>query len=331
MKKNKVIVEGKTKEGKVKRKVKTFLSDGIERKVGQGSHEVLKVETPEYYNLVKRVYQLLKEGLRTNEVFATLCVEDDAMTETKFIDLARDAYRYAENETLKERETVWQTHMARYENVYEKAMGMRSYYRDIPLDKNNPKDIEQIRVKCTQALAALQYKEELVGLHDKKVILEFKDGEATIIENEKDSGHGIPGYNLDNLSLDEQIELLAYIKEARIVPITGIQRVVIKTRKIEIDLQSGNRHLIEEVQKIDKLNVRDVEFEEMPPEVISKFQDTTPKEVGPDIDPHIIDSRGTGENKFMYAEDIQQKVQNKVLDELRAKLKEKNERKNKKK
>lgn len=321
--------EGKNRRGEIVKKRKTFLNDDPNRREeGEGVHSAHKIDTPEYQDQIKRVYELFKEGLRADEVYTMLCIEDDKMSEEQFNKLMAYAYKWAENESLKDRENAWQTHMARYENIYEKAMQMMSHYKNIPLDKTNRNDIEQIRIRCTQAMDALKNKEELIGLHDKRVVLEFNDGEATIVDNNETGTYtGIPGYNLDNLSLAEKVELLALIKEARTTPQTGVQRVVVKTRTIQIDLQSGNRQLIEQRQNIDKLNVKDVEYEEMPPDVVSKFTNTREIVPEPEVDPHIIDSRYKELPPNKTAQDTKDSIQNKVLEKLKEQLREKNERK----
>src|SRR5690554_7481693 len=54
---------------------------------------------------------------------------------------------------------------------------------------------------------------------------------------------------------------------SRTVPLEGIQRVMIKTTKIEI--ATGN--VVENVQAIDQTETVDIQFEEMPEDVVSKF------------------------------------------------------------
>lgn len=316
------------KKKTIAKRVKTFLNDSLGKKKKKSL-----IDKPEYQQKVERVYSLIKDGMSKDEVYAILLVEDNDFNEESFKELLEYSFKYSENEALRERENAWQTHMARYENVYEQAMRMVGN-KNIPLDLSSFKDFELIRVKAQQALQALKYKEELIGLHDKKVIIEFNDisNEATVVDNPNAIGRGnLPGYNMDNLALLEKIELLALIKEARTTPPTGVQRVVIKQRKIEIDLQSGNRQMIEQSRKLEVLNVKDIEFEEMPVDIVSRMKNTREIEPEPDVDPHIIDSRSKEVIPNKTAQDTKDNIQNKVLEKLREQLKEKNERKKNKK
>lgn len=319
MKKKGVKIEGKNKKGAVVKYQKTFLNDDQDRG-NYERHEVHVNDTPEHYAIAERVYKLIKDGFMTNEIFATLCVEDEQMTEAKFMKIVADAYKFFENSLLKDREYAFQTHMSRYEDIYQKCMSMEGFWHGMELDKKNPKDIQQIMTKYMHAIKALQYKEELLGLHDKKVVLEFNDSQATIVRNEREIYNGIPGYNLDNLSLEEKVEMLNLIKEARTVPINGIQRVIIKQRKVEIDLESGNRKIVEQIKKIDDTKTIDIKYEEMPPNVVSKFDNQDPQ---PEIikdDPTFINNVPEGlERKSL--KDVQDKVKEKMMSKLKEKLK----------
>jgi len=319
MKPSKVKIEGKNKKGELVKYQKTFLNDD-QKRGNYERHEVHVNDTPEHYALAERVYHLIKDGLRTNEIFATLCVEDEQMTETKFMKLCVDAYKFFENSLLKDREYAFQTHMSRYEDIYQKCMAMEGFWHGMELDKKNPKDIQQIMTKYMHAIKALQYKEELLGLHDKKVVLEFNDDTATIVRNERDIYRGIPGYNLDNLSLEEKVEMLKLIQEARTVPINGIQRVIIKQKKIEIDIESGNRKIVEEIKKTDKTKTIDIEYEEMPLEVVGKFKDITPYPEVIKEDPKFIDNRPK-EIEQKTEQQLKDKLQENMMNKLRDKLK----------
>lgn len=303
-------------------KVKTFLNDAP-KKTGQGTHEVTLIDTPEYQALIERIYYYLKDGLRSNEIFAMLCVEDEQMTETKYMSLLSYAYAFAENAMLKDRELMFQMHMNRYEDIYEKAMSMQGFYRSITLDKKNPKDIQQIMTKYAQAMQSLKHKEDLIGLHDKKVVIEFNGEKATVVESEDLTGTsgGVPGYNFDNLSLEEKIELLSLIKDIRTIPIEGVQRVVVKKTKIEIDLVTGNRQIVQQTQNIDKIETHDVTYEEMPANVVSKFNNTEEKEPEPEINPTMIDVRPKNMPPAKRFDQVQDKVKQASLDKLKEKLK----------
>ena len=131
---------------------------------------------------------------------------------------------------------------------------------------------------------------------------------------------GIPGYALDNLSLNEQIELLSLIRESRTIPVQGIQRVVIKERKIEIDV-NGNRQVVEHIHNIDRVETHDVTFEEMPVSPLKKFKDITPKEKKEEIKSNVIDARPKRLPKPQSTEAITQRIHEGVLEKLKKKLK----------
>lgn len=292
---------------------KTFLNDKPKKK-GQGTHKVHKIDTPEYQGKVEMVYEYIKQGMRSNEIYALMMVEDEKLTERAFHELLRHAYLYAENALHRDREYVFQLHMDRYERTYEKNLVMVDSWNN-PLD---PKKHWHIMVaKYVNALKALESKEKLVGLHDKSVSLEFTDQKVIIEEKEDDRGK-IPGYDINKLSFEEQKELLALIKECRTVPIEGIQRVVIKKTVIEINTDTGDR-TVEDV-----VETEDIPYEELHDEVVSKMQvETTPKEEDEiPAGPLLIDSVKITK-KPKQAEDVERTLQKSALDVFREKLKQK--------
>jgi hypothetical protein len=104
------------------------------------------------------------------------------------------------------------------------------------------------------------------------MVLEFNEETATILEKEQ-SLHGSPtaGFDFSRLTLQEQIELLGYIKSARTVPIAGVQRVVIK--KTTIEVRDGNIKAVKSSKNIDDVEVvHDIGYEEMPPNVVKDFK-----------------------------------------------------------
>jgi len=297
--------------------------DFVPRKKGQGSHEVHKTDTVEYQDKVKEIYQYIKEGLRSNEIYAMLLVEDDRMTESKFIELLKHAHTYAHNELHKDREYMFMLHMARYEEIFSKCMIMEdSWHR--PLDKK--KDWHIMTAKYAGAIQALNNKEDLLGLHDKSVVIEFNDQKATVLEvEEKRGAEGVIGYDLDKLTLEEQVEMLELIKECRTVPIEGIQRVVVKKTVVEIDV-NGERNQLTSVQNIDKVETKDITFEEMPPDVVSKFKhidenpepepEKKPNEVKDSIPEHIKQA-----NKRGSPEAVGNKINKSLLESFKEKMK----------
>ncbi len=278
--------EGKDKYGNKRQAKLSVINDNeIDRKKGQGSHEVHKIDTPEYQALIDRVYQYIKDGFSSTEIYATLILEDDEMTETIFIKTLKLAYEYGENQLHKDREYIFQLHMDRYEKIYQQSIVLEnSWHR--PLDPI--KDWTLITMRYAQAMEALKNKEKLIGLHDKSVVIELNDQKATLIEPDNERG-GVPGFDLTKLNMQQKKEMLQLVTEARTTPIEGIQRVEIKRTTIQIDMNTGDRTKSVTVTNVD--NVSSVTFEEMPKNVVKDFQDITPISVEdmPAKDP-IIDS-----------------------------------------
>lgn len=289
-----------------------------QRKKGQGTHEVHLVDTIEYQQLIERTYELLKQGMSANEIQVTLVVEghEEVEGDSAFRDLLARAFKFAAIELHKDREYTFQLHMDRYEKIYEQSMVMEDTWHR-PLDKR--KDWKLITMKYVNAINALKNKENLLGLHDKKLVLEFNENKAVVLEKKKNTGNGdkLAGYDINKLTLEEKIELLSLIQEARTVPIEGIQRVVVKQIKIEINPDTGERVKSVKETKID--NTIDVEFEEMPNKIVDKFIDTTPPEVVEEESGVIVhDSRPKVEGKELR--DVTQQIQNNSLEQLRARL-----------
>lgn len=257
----------KSKKEQITRK--SVINDTLPKKKGQGSAEIDMVDTVDYQEKVEEIFGYIKQGMRSQEIFAMLNVDDPSITESRFVKMLGYAFDFAKNAMHKDRDYVFQLHMARYEDIYQKLMEeVDGFVR--PTTQEEWARWRTVVTKYQQAIAALGHKENLLGLHDKKVVLEFNDHQAVVINNsDKTSGEGIAGYNLSNITLDEQIELLSYIKEARTVPIEGIQRIVIKRTLIELNPETGERGPLQNVLNID--NIQEVKFEEMPANVISKM------------------------------------------------------------
>lgn len=264
-------LEGKDRRGNTKEIRHTVLNqDAAFRKRDQGHHEVRNIDTPEYQGKVKWVFERLKEGLRTNEIFAMMLGDDPDLGEAQFITILNAAYEYGENELHKDREYTFMLHMHRYEKIYNDCIQLLDTWKR-PLDP--VKDWHIITARYYNALKAMRSKEELLGLHDKSVVIEFNDHRAVLVEQEEiPNGRYVAGYDLDKLSIKEMRDLLELVQEARTIPIEGVQRVMVKTTKIEIS--TGN--VVTNEQSIDQIDVVDVQFEEMPAQVVDKFEDITP-------------------------------------------------------
>lgn len=317
-------LEGKDRRGNVQQIKHTVLNqDAAFRKKDQGHHEVRLIDTPEYQGKIKWVFERLKEGLRTNEIFAMMLADDPDLGENQFIRILNKAYEYGENELHKDREYTFMLHMHRYEKIYNDCIQLLDTWKR-PLDP--VKDWHIITARYYNALKAMKSKEDLLGLHDKSVVIEFNDHRAVIVEQEEiPNGKYVAGYDLDKLTLKEMRELLELVQQARTIPIEGIQRVVVKTTTIEIN----TGRTIENQQSIDQVDTVDIQFEEMPEEVVDKFKDITPK---PEQDPlnepggiKIIDTVGdVQENKAseVKAMEVADKVHKSTIEAFKEKLRQ---------
>lgn len=296
---------------------KTFLDDQP-RKTGQGTKKFHQIDSPAYQKKVEEVYQYILQGLRSNEIYAMLLSDDNSLTEQKFNKLLQYAYQYAQNTLHKDREYVFELHMDRYEDLYSKSMNMINEWYNTPLDPK--KDWHIIVSRYTNAMKALKAKEDLIGLHDKSMVIEFNDGKAVVVEQDKED-KSLAQFDLDKLSDEEQIELLNLLKESRTIPIEGIQRVTIKKTVIEINTDTLQREQRQETINIDHVEVK--EFEDMPEDVVSHFENQLPVEEVPEPEEGIIvkDSIPKGVKKKSFNE-IQENLKATALEEFKKRLAE---------
>lgn len=304
----------------------TLISDGVNK---QDYHKttVYKRETIVYQKQVDRIYEYLRDGMASNEIYATFLSEDDKISEVQFSDMLTDAYKIAEVSLQKDREYVFQLHMDRYEKIYEESMKLTNSW-GLPLDIK--KDWQIIRARYISALTALEAKEKLIGLHDKSVVLEFNNQKAVVAEKEENRGNSLIGYSVEQLSLEEQVELLGYLKACRTVPIEGIQRVVIKRTIIEINPIDGTRNVnqsIINIDEVEKIKIQDIEYEEMPKNVVKDFKEIPDKEdeeennMGSMI---IEDLTKNTKKELKSGKDVAEAVNKNIISELKERMKKKN-------
>lgn len=232
-------------------------------------HEVRLIDTVEYQEKAISIFEMMKQGYRPNEIFASLMIDDPEISEKKFVALLKCAYKYADVAVHKDREYTFQLHMERYEQLFKESMEMVDSWKR-PLDPK--KDWHIMVAKYGNAMKALRHQENLMGLHDKSFVVEVNENKATIIH--KEETNTLPGYNLDALSLEEKVELLSLIRESRTVPIEGMHKVTI--RKTVVEITQGEVNISKKDIDVENVQTIDVEFEDMPKEVISKFEDITP-------------------------------------------------------
>lgn len=296
---------------------KTILNDKP-RKTGQGTRLVHLVDTPEYQAKVEQIYEYIKQGMRSNEIFVMMMIEDETLSDEKFTTMLKHAYVFAENALHKDREYVFQLHMDRYEKIYEKQLVMTNVWGK-PLDPKS--DWAVISARYANAIKALESKEKLLGLHDKAMVVEFNEQKAVMVETDESKGV-IPGFSIDKLTLAEQKELLEIIREARTVPLEGVQRVTMRKTVIEINPITGTRNVKQDTETID------VTYEDMPPDVVTKMKNVRDPEdePEPDMGAIVIDNRPKVEQK--QAEEIQEDIKRNLLQAFKEKMKEKRPKRN---
>lgn len=317
-------LEAKNRRGELKQIRQTVINEDItskKREMSPGRHEARLIDTTEYQGLVEKVFNWLKEGMRSNEIYAMLLIEDPSFYEERFAKLLKVAYEYGENELHKDREYTFMLHMNRYEKIYNDCVELLDTWHR-PLDP--VKDWHIITAKYYNALKAMKSKEDLLGLHDKSMVIEFNDHKAVVVEqSDFESGRYIAGYDLDKLTLEDMKSLLELIQESRTVPIEGVQRVIVKSTKIEINTNST----IINTKTIDNIDTVDIGFEEMPERVVDKFKDITlpvEKEEEPTGGPKIIDLVGEVENKPVESKqaEIVEKLNQGAIEVFKQRLKQ---------
>mgnify|MGYP001599055636 CR=1 FL=1 len=288
-----------------------------------GKNPKFRTDTIQYQKKIEEVAQYIVEGLRSNEIYATLLVEDNSLTENRFKKLLQRAYAFAFSSLHKDREYIFELHMDRYEDLYNKSMYMFNDRYQTPLDPK--KEWHLIVSRYVNEMKALKAKEDLIGLHDKSMVIEVNQGKAVVIEHDNREEKSIAGYDLDALTDQEQIELLALIKDIRVVPIEGVQKVTIKRTVIEINTETLQREQRQETINIGHVEVR--EFEDMPDDVVSKFENTLPVEEVKEPETGIILQddvpKDIGKKDLRQ---IQESINSTALDEFKKRLAE---RKNK--
>jgi hypothetical protein len=315
--------QGRNKKGDIRQSKKSVLNDGPPpKKITQGQAELLSIDLPEVQELIEKIYEYLKNGMRSNEIYAMLCVDDPTLTDIKFNELCSLAYGYAEIAFHKDREYTFQLHMERYEKLYFDSLSMENSWHQ-PLDPK--KDWSQMLTRYGHGLQALAAKEKLLGLHDKNVVIEFNDQKAVTMEHVETRGNQLPGLNIESLSLQERIELLSLIQESRTVPIEGIQRVVIKKTVIEMNPETGGRYQSQKTINVD--NIQEITFEEMPPDVVSKMkEEVVVKEViEEDSGVKVIDARPPIDDS-KNLRDLQVDIQKNMLEQFKEALKKNKKR-----
>jgi hypothetical protein len=271
--------------------------------------------TAAHQYLVDRIFQYIIEGRQKSDVFLLLQQEDPTIDLKRFNKLEKEAISHVEMTIHKDREYVFALHLDRYERIYWESMKLENR-AGFKLDPY--KDLSQIAMSYKDAIISLRSKEELIGLHNPKMILELDQDKAYAVDDRLATGR-LPGLDLEKLSLEELIELLAIVKESRTVEENGVQRVVVKQRTvIEIDGQLRVENITHNIDNV--LPIEDIGFEEMPEDVVSKMIDSTPPEPVPEPVKELIQDLVPKVEK-KEARDVLQKIHENHIEELKRKMK----------
>lgn len=270
-------------------------------KIGKGG--VSLAETPKYKGYVKEIIKMILDGYHSYDMYSEIIAQEPEMKEGMFNRLLMKAYASVRNKLHRDREYTFQLHLSRYEDLYKRTMQLTDrFHRELDINKH----IGPIISKISDALKILKNKEDLVGLHDRNLILEVTTKETTIVRDEAKKGKGKEhsGYDIDKLTLEEKIELLETLSSIRTVPIEGVRQTVIKRTMITVTEGSAVTH----AQLVRPNETIDVVYEEMPEKVVHKLQ-----EVKTNIGPEYI-------NSPIIEDLVDRTIQPKTIEQLRGKI-----------
>lgn len=258
--------------------------------------------------LIEEIFELLKMGGLPMAIYQHMLLDYPSLREGRFKELLEQAYRYAEVVLQKDREYLFMLHVNRYEELYKSCRELLDYSKR-PLDPEKHRDV--MVQKLRGAMRALKSKEDLLGLHDKKMVLELVDNQAFVLEQAEDShsaGGMVAGIDLGKLDNEELAELLRLTQAARLTPLEGIQRVIIKQSKVTITAE-GTPIVVEEATVIDDVKVISEFAEDLPDDVLAKLEALTRPDKEDLDDPNFIDdTKKLRELPQRTAEDLTQKL-----------------------
>lgn len=189
---------------------------------------------------VEFVFQKLKEGHAVEVIHQFLALDFPTVRAARYPEVLRVAYNYGAAALHKDRDFVFHLHAARYETIYLRSLVMEHDRRPVPLDpaKDAPKMVGKLRT----AAKALRQQEELLGLHDKRLVVEVTDSEVFLLDQgaagtpgpRELSPRSVAGLDLSQLETAEVARLLGLLQRSRTTPLEGVQRVVVRQTKVEL-------------------------------------------------------------------------------------------------
>ncbi len=268
--------------------------------------------TPKYKKAKEDIAVMLRKGYLINEIYAEILLDIEDLPDLSFQRMVRAAYDDIKVTIHRNREYIFKLHMDRYEDTFRKAIDMIG--RDQrPLTPKT--DWHEMVGRYIVALKALKHKEDLLGLHNKEVVVEINESEATIKMAEKSTGK--TSFQVDRLSSEEALELLKLLKQAKLNEDEGVRRLVIK--KSPLQLLSDNPKLEDDI--VDTI------YEEMPEKVVDKIQ-TVIETIPPnEADANVVDARSPETIKRgRTLEQVQSDMKSNVLEKFKQMLKDKKQK-----
>jgi len=279
---------------------------------------------------VEFVFQKLKEGCAVYVIKQYLALDFPHVREDRYAELLEVAYNYGAAALHKDRDFVFYLHAERYELIYQRALILERDHQPVPLDpvRDRLKVIQKLRT----AAKSLRQKEELLGLHDKRVVLEVTDSEVFLLDQGEDKPKGahlfprqIAGGHLENLTVAELGELLRYLQEVRTTPLEGVQRV--RVRQVATEVVDGGVLRYETEREVTPVAVDAAWAADLPAPVLDQV---TPEErpIGERVDlSGVRDLRSQPVPPGRTLEELQElqetarrkkQVKSRALDKLRA-------------
>ena len=177
------------------------------------------------------------------------------------------AYETLKIEANKEKAHAFAVHLGRYEKIYKTS---RDKFIEIAKSEDEEEDDEEVKWNPSwKALAnlqmtmiqALKYREDLIGLHDKKLNIQINNNVAKIYD--KKTAKSATSFDTSKLTFKEKLELRELLEESRLSTIEGVFPVIL------VD----HSKYTEEVDAEFTLVKDNKGGEPLPEDVISKMKD----------------------------------------------------------
>jgi len=139
------------------------------------------------------------------------------------------AFDMAKTAAHREKEHAFAMHLGRYEKIFKLSSSKFESLTE-PEDEEGENDLGfdvNWKVKANlqmTMLQALKYREDLIGLHDKKTNIQVNNNVAKIYD--KKNPKSSYAFDIEKLTLAERIELRELIEETRLEPVEGIYPVI---------------------------------------------------------------------------------------------------------